>query len=76
MSAIPNWDISEVANPAFADEFVKQLDELKELRNTLFAYGLVHYNDNIPNIKLNITNREKAVIQATFEGIPRHRYTI
>jgi len=37
-----------VANPAFADEFVKQLDELKELRNALFAYRLVHYNDKIP----------------------------
>jgi hypothetical protein len=29
-----------VANPAFADEFVKQLDESKELRNALFAYRL------------------------------------
>ena len=63
LSAIPPWDISEVANPAFADEFVKQLDELKELRNTLFAYRLVHYNDKIPNIKLNITNREKQLFK-------------
>jgi hypothetical protein len=63
LSAIPQWDISEVANPAFADEFVKQLDELEELRNTLFAYRLVHYNDKIPNIKLNITNREKQLFK-------------
>jgi hypothetical protein len=63
LSAIPQWDISEVANPAFADEFVKQLDELKELRNTLFAYRLVHYNDKIPNIQLNITNREKQLFK-------------
>jgi hypothetical protein len=63
LSAIPTWDISEVANPAFADEFVKQLDELKELRNALFAYRLVHYNDKIPNIKLNITNREKQLFK-------------
>jgi chromosome segregation ATPase len=52
-----------VANPALADEFVKQLDELKELRNALFAYRLVHYNDKIPNIKLNITNREKQLFK-------------
>jgi hypothetical protein len=62
-SGIPQWDISEVANPAFADEFVKQLDELKGLRNTLLAYRLVHFNDKIPDIKLNIANREKQLFK-------------
>jgi hypothetical protein len=63
LSGTPEWDISEVANPAFADEFVKQLHGLKELRNILFVYRLVHFNDKIPNIKLNIANREKQLFK-------------
>jgi hypothetical protein len=37
LSGTPEWDISEVANPASADEFVQHLNELNVLRNILFA---------------------------------------
>jgi hypothetical protein len=48
----PQYDISEVVNPAGEEELQAQLDELNETRNLLLAYRLLHYNDKIPNIKL------------------------
>lgn len=56
-------DISEVINPAGDEEFQELLDELTELRNTLFCYRLVHFKDRIPNLKLNIKNREKQLFK-------------
>jgi hypothetical protein len=60
----PKYDITEVANPAGEEEFQMQLDELNETRNLLLAYRLLHYNDKIPNIKLNIQNREKQLFKS------------
>ena len=56
-------DISEVVNPAGDEEFQDLLDELNDFRNTLFCYRLLHFKDKIPNIKLNIRNREKQLFK-------------
>jgi hypothetical protein len=64
-------DISEVINPAGDEEFGELLDELNDLRNTLFCYRLLHFKDKIPNIKLNIRNRENQLfkpILRVFQG--------
>ena len=62
-SGSPRYDISEVVNPAGAEEFVELLKELEETRNLLFCYRLIHYNDKIPDINLNIRNREKQLFK-------------
>ena len=59
----PQYDISEVANPAGEEEYQSLLDELNETRNLLLMYRLLHFNDKIPNIKLNIENREKQLFK-------------
>jgi hypothetical protein len=60
---IPQYDISEVVNPAGETEFQELLDELNEVRNTLLMYRLLHYSDPIPNINLNLVNREKQLFK-------------
>jgi hypothetical protein len=60
---IPQFDISEVVNPAGENEFQELLDELNEVRNILLIYRLLHYNDPIPNINLNLVNREKQLFK-------------
>ncbi len=59
----PEYDISEVANPAGEDEFQYLLDELLEIRNKLLIYRLQHYHEKIPNIKINLKNREKQLFK-------------
>jgi hypothetical protein len=59
----PQYDISEVANPAGEEEYEGLLDELIETRNDLLVYRLLHFNDKIPDIKLNIHNREKQLFK-------------
>ena len=59
----PEQDISEVVNPAGAEEFQFLLDELEETRNLLLAYRLVHFHKVIPDIKLNIKGREKQLFK-------------
>ena len=68
-------DISEVVNPGGDEEFQELLDELNDLRNTLFCYRLIHSKDKIPNIKLNIKNREKQLFKPVlklFQGTSKH----
>jgi hypothetical protein len=60
---IPLYDISEVVNPAGENEFQELLDELNEVRNILLMYRLQHYIDPIPNINLNLVNREKQLFK-------------
>jgi hypothetical protein len=60
---IPKHDIIEVANPAGDGDFQELLDELNEMRNTLLCYRLIHYHETIPNIPLNIHNREKQLFK-------------
>jgi Bifunctional DNA primase/polymerase, N-terminal len=59
----PKYDISEVVNPAGEEEYQQLLDELLETRNALLVYRLLHFKDKIPNIKLNIQNREKQLFK-------------
>jgi hypothetical protein len=59
----PRYDISEIVNPAGEDEYQDLLNELNETRNLLLAYRLLHFKDKIPNIKLNIKNREKQLFK-------------
>ena len=60
----PDHDISEVVDPGDDEELQGLLDELMELRNVLFChFRLLHYKDKIPNIKLNIRNREKQLFK-------------
>jgi hypothetical protein len=59
MYGFPQYDISEIINSAGDNEFQELLDELLELRNTLLIYRLLHFSDKIPNVKLNIVNREQ-----------------
>ncbi|NAL78052.1 hypothetical protein [Nitrososphaera sp. AFS] len=59
----PKYDILEVANAAQEEEFEDQLNEINRLRNILLLFRLLHNNDKIPNIKLNIANREKQLFK-------------
>ncbi|MDR4510996.1 MAG: hypothetical protein MRJ93_04745 [Nitrososphaeraceae archaeon] len=59
----PQYDISEVVNPAGETEHEKLLNELLETRKKLLIYRLLHFHDKIPDIKLNIENREKQLFK-------------
>jgi hypothetical protein len=59
----PQHDISEVVNPAGEEEYEQLLEELNTMRNALLVYRLIHFQDKIPNIKLNIQNREKQLFK-------------
>ncbi len=59
----PTHDISEVINPAGEEQYQELLDELEDTRNTLLIFRLLHYKEKIPDIKLNIHNREKQLFK-------------
>ena len=59
----PHYDIMEVTNPAGAEEFSDLLYELEKTRNLLLVYRMIHFYDKIPNIKLNIINRENQLFK-------------
>jgi hypothetical protein len=59
----PQEDISEVSNPAGDERLQKLLDELEETHNLLLSYRLLHFNEKIPDIKLNIKGREKQLFK-------------
>jgi hypothetical protein len=59
----PHYDISEVINPAGEEKYQGLLNELLETRNLLLIYRLLHFNDRISDIKLNIENREKQLFK-------------
>jgi hypothetical protein len=55
----PQFDISEVIDGS-GDEQLNQLyKQLMDTRKLLLMYRLLHHNDPIPNINLNIKNRYK-----------------
>ena len=62
----PRYDISEVIEPGGDRKLQRLLDDLLELRNMLLIYRLLHYHDEIPNVELNIQNREKQLFKPTF----------
>jgi hypothetical protein len=59
----PLYDVAEVVSAEGEEEFQPLLDELNEVHNLLFAHRLLHYHEVIPNIKLNIKNREKQLFK-------------
>jgi hypothetical protein len=59
----PKYDISEIINPAGEEEHEELLNELLEIRKKLLVYRLLHFHDKIPDIKLNIENREKQLFK-------------
>ena len=63
----PEYDILEVENPANTTKFAELLEELEETRNLLLTYRMIHYNEMIPDIPLNIINRENNSSNQYFE---------
>src|SRR5438034_7051508 len=59
----PQYDISEVINPAGEEKYQELLNELLETRNLLLIYRLFHFHEKIPDIRLNIENREKQLFK-------------
>ena len=59
----PQYDITEVVSPAGEQKFQTLLDELNEVRNKLLIYRLLHYNDPIPDIEIDLQNREKQLFK-------------
>jgi hypothetical protein len=55
----PEYDISEVIKAADDGDLKAQFDQLVDVRKCLLVYRLLHYNDPIPNVRLNIKNRDK-----------------
>ena len=55
----PEYDISEVVDGSGDEQFNERYEELMNTRKLLFMYRLLHFNDTIPDIKLNIKNRYK-----------------
>jgi hypothetical protein len=52
------------------------LDELLDTRNTLLVYRLLHFKDKIPDIKLNIQNREKQLFKPVLRVFQRTETTL
>ena len=69
----PKYDIMEVTNPAGEEKFSKLLDELEHVRNLLLMYRIIHFRETIPDINLNIINRESQTLQARVTCVPENR---
>jgi len=59
----PQYDILEVENPANTTKFAELLQELEETRNLLLMHRMIHFNEKIPDIPLNIINRESQLFK-------------
>lgn len=55
----PDYDITEVINPAGDKRQTELLGELNDIRKLLLVFRLVNQDRPIPDIKLNIKNRDK-----------------
>ena len=73
MYGFPEYDISEVINPAGEQKYEELLNELNDTRKLLLVYRLLHFKDKIPDIRLNIENREKRTVQTAYPCIPTYR---
>jgi hypothetical protein len=54
----PDYDIIEIINNAGDEKYKLLFNELLDIRKLLLIYRLLHHNDPIPDIVLNIKNRE------------------
>jgi hypothetical protein len=59
----PLYDITEVTNPMGDQDFTDLLQELEQTRNLLFMHRLLHHDDKFPDIKLDLTGREKQLFK-------------
>ncbi len=59
----PEYDILEVENLASTTKFAELLQELEDTRNLLIMYRMIHFNEKIPDIPLNIINRESQLFK-------------
>lgn len=75
ISGDPQYDISEVVNDAGDEQFKKLYEELMNTRKLLLMYRLLHHNDAIPNVKLNLKNRYKQLTKTINQVIPKFRIT-
>lgn len=55
----PRYDISEVVDDSGDEQFNELFEELMNTLKLLLMYRLLHYNERIPDVKLNIKNRYK-----------------
>jgi len=53
----PQYNIKDVLKSAGEPKFKPLYDELIDTRNILFCWRLLHHDDIIPDVKLNIKNR-------------------
>lgn len=59
----PEYDITEVTNPMGDDDFTDLKQELEETRNLLFIYRIPDHDRKFPDIKLDLTGREKQLFK-------------
>jgi hypothetical protein len=66
---VPRYDIKEVLNPTNTGgiENKRLLNELKEFRNLLLIYRLIHFKDDIPDIDIGIIGRDKELVKPTLQ---------
>jgi hypothetical protein len=66
---VPQYDIKEVLNPTNTGgiENKRLLNELKEFRNLLLIYRLIHFKDDIPDIDIGIIGRDKELVKPTLQ---------
>jgi len=63
----PSYDITEVINLADDERQTELLGELIDLRKLLLIFKLLNLNSPIPDIKLNIKNRDKQLCKPLFQ---------
>lgn len=66
---MPKHDIKGVMNPTNTGgiENKRLLNELREFRNLLLIYRLMHFKDDIPDIDIGIIGRDKELIKPTLQ---------
>ena len=69
----PEYDITEVTNPMGDDDFTDLLQELQETRSLLFIYRLLDQGHKFPDIKLDLTGREKQLFKPTLRLFQKTR---
>ena len=62
----PRYDIAEVIEPGGDKKLQGLLNDLFKLRNMLMVSRLLHYYNEMPNVELNIKDREKQLFKPTF----------
>ena len=69
----PRYDIAEVIEPGGDKKLQGLLNDLFKLRNMLMIHRLLRYHDEMPNVELNIKDREKQLFKPTFRVFQKSR---